>query len=150
VIYATTGLNAEGVFLELNNGLPSGGSLKYDDRVPAIVNLLASLSDCGSLDELDAFFNTTRPDLTFIINAADRTRGVSYEWAPFEHRRRSGDGEGLLISTNHFADPSWGIVLQDRRVLRPSADGRTCFPSRTGEKARSMSEPWRRSWIPHG
>ncbi|OPX99325.1 MAG: hypothetical protein A4E60_02822 [Syntrophorhabdus sp. PtaB.Bin047] len=114
VIYATTGLNAEGVFLELNNGLPSGGSLKYDDRVPAIVNLLASLSDCGSLDELDAFFNTTRPDLTFIINAADRTRGVSYEWAPFEHRRRSGDGEGLLISTNHFADPSWGIVLQDQ------------------------------------
>ncbi len=114
VIYASTGLNAEGIFLELNNGLPSGGSLKYDDRVPAVINLLASLNDCSSLDQLDAFFNTTRTEFTFIINAADASRGVSYEWAPFEHRRRNGDAEGLLISTNHFTDPSWGIVLQDQ------------------------------------
>lgn len=114
VIYATTGLNAESIFLELNNGLPSGGSLRYNDRVPAIVSLLASLNDVGSLDQLDAFFNTTRTEFTFIINAADKIRGVSYEWAPFEHRRRSGDTEGLLVATNHFADPSWGIVLQDQ------------------------------------
>ncbi len=114
VIYATTGLNARGLFLELNNGLPSGGSLKYNDRVPAIVNLLAALTDCGSLDELDAFFNTTRTEFSFIVNAADRMRGVSYEWAPFEHRRRDGDAEGLLVSTNHFAHPSWGTVLQDQ------------------------------------
>jgi len=114
VIYATTGLNAEGIFLELNNGLPSGGSLKYDDRVPAITNLLASLADCGSLIELDAFFNTTRAEFSFIVNAADRARGLSYEWTPFEHRRRSGDEQGLLISTNHFTDPSWGVVLQDQ------------------------------------
>lgn len=112
--YATTGLNARGLFLELNNGLPSGGSLKYNDRVPAIVNLLAALTDCGSLDELDAFFNTTRTEFSFIVNAADRMRGVSYEWAPFEHRRRDGDAEGLLVSTNHFAHPSWGTVLQDQ------------------------------------
>lgn len=114
VIYATTGLNAEGIFLELNNGLPSGGSLIYADRVPAVINLLASLNDSSSLDHLDAFFNTTRTDFTFIINAADTLRGVSYEWAPFEHRRRNADVEGLLVSTNHFTDPSWGIVLQDQ------------------------------------
>lgn len=114
VIYATTGLNAEGIFLELNNGLPSGGSLIYADRVPAVINLLASLNDCSSLDQLDAFFNTTRTEFTFIINAADRLRGVSYEWAPFEHRRRNADAEGLLVATNHFTDPSWGIVLQDQ------------------------------------
>ncbi|MDD3845573.1 MAG: C45 family autoproteolytic acyltransferase/hydrolase [Syntrophorhabdaceae bacterium] len=113
VIYATTGLNGEGIFLELNNGLPSGGSLKYSDRVPAIVSLLAFLNDGSSLDQLDAFFNTTRTDFAFIINAADTVRGVSYEWAPFEHRRRNGDEEGLLVATNHFTDPSWGIVLQD-------------------------------------
>jgi hypothetical protein len=114
VIYATTGLNAEGVFLQLNNGLPSGGSLKYADRVPAMISLLASLNDCGSLEQLDSFFNTTRTDFAFIINAADQSRGVSYEWAPFEHRRRSADAEGLLVATNHFTDPSWGIVLQDQ------------------------------------
>ncbi|MEI6154009.1 MAG: C45 family peptidase [Deltaproteobacteria bacterium] len=114
VIYATTGLNAEGIFLELNNGLPSGGALIYDNRVPAIINLLASLNDNGSLDQMDAFINTTRTDFTFIINAADKLRGVSYEWTPFEHRRRNADAEGLLVATNHFTDPSWGIVLQDQ------------------------------------
>ncbi len=114
VVYATTGLNAEGIFLELNNGLPSGGSLIYANRVPAVVSLLASLNDFGSLDQMDAFFNTTRTDFAFIINAADPSRGVSYEWAPFEHRLRCADAEGLLVSTNHFTDPSWGIVLQDQ------------------------------------
>ena len=113
VIYATTGLNAEGIYLQLNNGLPSGGTLRYSNRVPAIVSLLASLNDYSSMDQLDAFFNTTRTDFAFIINAADKSRGISYEWAPFEHRRRSGDTKGLLVATNHFTDPSWGIVLQD-------------------------------------
>ncbi len=113
VIYATTGLNAEGIYLQLNNGLPSGGTLRYDNRVPAIVSLLAFLNDYSTMDQLDAFFNTTRTDFAFIINAADKSRGISYEWAPFEHRRRNGDAEGLLVATNHFIDPSWGIVLQD-------------------------------------
>jgi hypothetical protein len=113
VIYATTGLNAEGILLQLNNGLPSGGSLSYANRTPAIVSLLAALNDCGTLDQLDAFFNTTRTNFAFIINTADKSRGASYEWAPFEHRRRESDAEGLLVATNHFTDPSWGIVLKD-------------------------------------
>lgn len=113
VIYATTGMNAEGIFLELNNGLPSGGTLSYANRVPAIVSLLACLNDYRTMGQLDAFFNTTRTDFAFIINTADRSRGISYEWAPFDHRRRNGDAEGLLVATNHFTDPSWGIVLQD-------------------------------------
>ena len=82
VIYATTGLNAEGIFLELNNGLPSGGALTYDNRVPAIINLLASLNDNGSLDQMDAFINTTRTDFTFIINAADKLRGCLLYTSP--------------------------------------------------------------------
>lgn len=113
VIYATTGLNSGGLFLALNNGLPSGGTLSYANRVPAMVSLLALLNDYSTMDQLDIFFNTTRTDFAFIINTADQSRGISYEWAPFEHRRRSGDADGLLVATNHFVDPSWGIVMKD-------------------------------------
>lgn len=113
VIYATTGLNAEGLFLELNNAGPSGGAMSYANRLPAIVSLLAFLGDYASLDQLDAAFNTTRPNFAFIINTADTSRGLSYEWAPFALRRRNGDTPGLLVATNHFTDPSWGLVLQD-------------------------------------
>ncbi|MEN6623382.1 MAG: C45 family peptidase [Smithella sp.] len=113
VIYATTGMNESGIFLELNNGLPSGGTLSYSNRIPAIVNLMACLSDYRSMDQVDAFFNTTRTNFSFIINTADKSRAISYEWAPFEHRQRKADMEGLLVATNHFTDPSWGIILRD-------------------------------------
>ncbi len=112
VIYATTGINAAGLFLELNNGLPSGGGLSYANRVPAIANLLAFLVDCGAREHLDAAFQSTRPDFTFIINVADGRQACAYEWAPFALKQRTGESPGLLVATNHFVDPSWGMVLQ--------------------------------------
>jgi len=112
-MYATTGINKKGVFLELNNGLPSGGGLTYSNRVPAIINLLAFLIDCSTMEELDGAFNSTRPDFSFIINVADDSCAYSYEWPPFDVRRRSAEVDGLLVATNHFVDPSWGMVLQE-------------------------------------
>jgi len=122
VIYATTGMNAKGIFLELNNGLPSGGALSYSNRVPAIINLLAFLSDCSTMEQLHAAFNTTRSNFAFIINTADKNCAYSYEWPPFDIKRRTGEVEGLLVATNHFTDLAWGIELQDnagfKTVLR--------------------------------
>lgn len=113
VIYVTTGINEQGIFLELNNGMPSGGGLSHSNRVAAIVSLMGFLMDYGTLKQLDAAFNSTRPEFTFIINAADSQRAFSYEWPPFDLKRRTGDVEGLLVATNHFVDPSWGLVLQE-------------------------------------
>jgi hypothetical protein len=122
VIYATTGINKEGLFLELNNGLPSGGALSYSDRVPAIINLLAFLCDCSTMEQLHAAFNTTRSNFAFIINTADKNCAYSYEWPTFDIKRRICETEGLLVATNHFTDPAWGIELQDnagfKTVLR--------------------------------
>jgi len=112
VIYATTGINEQGIFLELNNGLPSGGTLKYANRIPAIINLLAFLFDYATLDQIDAAFNSTKPNFSFIINVANASTAYSYEWAPFELQRRIMS-DGLLVSTNHFLDPAWGLILQD-------------------------------------
>jgi hypothetical protein len=113
VIYMTTGLNEQGIFLELNNGMPSGGALSHSNRVAAIASLMGFLMDYGTLPQIDAAFNSTRPEFAYIINAADCRQAFSYEWPPFDLRRRSGDDEGLLVATNHFADPSWGLVLQE-------------------------------------
>ncbi len=122
VIYVTTGINEKSLFLELNNGLPSGGGLSFSNRVPAIANLLAFLIDCDTRKQLDAAFQTTRPDFTFIINVADSESACAYEWPPFGLKKRCGDVEGLLVETNHFVDPSWGVVLQQntgfKSVLR--------------------------------
>jgi hypothetical protein len=113
VIYMTTGLNEQGIFMELNNGMPSGGALSHTNRVAAIAGLMGFLMDYGTLRQIDAAFNSTRPEFAYIINVADCRQAFAYEWPPFGLKRRSGDTEGLLVATNHFADPSWGLVLQE-------------------------------------
>ncbi|MCW7754869.1 C45 family autoproteolytic acyltransferase/hydrolase [Desulfobotulus sp. H1] len=112
VMYMTTGMNAEGLFLELNNGMPSGGGLTYTNRVPAIVSLMGFLMDYERIPQLDAAFHSTRPEFAFIITVADKEGAFAYEWAPFDLKRRGPDREGLLVATNHFADPAWGLALQ--------------------------------------
>ena len=112
VIYVTTAMNERGLFLELNNGLPSGGGLSYNNRVPAIANLFAFLVDCGTMAHLDAAFQTTRPNFAFIINVADGRAAYAYEWPPFDLKMRKGASAGLLVATNHFTDPAWGVNLQ--------------------------------------
>lgn len=111
IIYATTGINKEGLFLELNNGLPSGGELSYSNRVPAIINLLAFLLDYSTMEQLNAAFNSTRSNFTFIISVADDNCAYSFEWPPFDVRRRTGEVKGLLVATNHFVNPAWGMAL---------------------------------------
>ena len=45
-----------------------------------------------------------------MLNVADSNVSYSYEWSTFGIRRRVQDKPGLLVSTNHFVDPSWGIA----------------------------------------
>lgn len=118
VIYTTTGINKNGLFLELNNGLPSGGGMSHANRVHAIINLLAFLTDCSSMEHLDAAFNSTRSNFTFIINVADGKRAYSYEWPPFGLKRRTAETNGLLVATNHFVDPEWGLSLMQNTGFR--------------------------------
>lgn len=107
-IYAVNGMNKEGLFLELNNAMPSVGPLYYPNRIHMIAMLFTYLFDSSTMEQLDAAFNTGRACFPYIINAADKNEAFSYEWAPFDIKRRSGD-RGLLVSTTHFVDPSWGL-----------------------------------------
>jgi len=91
--------------------LPSGGGLEYTNRVPAIINLLAFLLDYSTMEQLNAAFNSTRTNFTFIINVANDNIVYSYEWPPFDVRRRTGEVEGLLVATNHFVNPAWGMTI---------------------------------------
>lgn len=107
---ATTNMNANGIFLELNNGSPSGGSLHFINRISTPVLLLSMALDSNTFDQLDEEMHTIKSNASFIINAADSKQAVSYEWPPFFNvDKRSGENDGLLVSTNHFVDDAWGI-----------------------------------------
>ncbi len=43
---------------------------------------------------------------------ADKEKAYSYEWPTFGLKKREGENEGLLVATNHFIHPEWGIPPQ--------------------------------------
>jgi hypothetical protein len=113
VIYNATGMNSEGLFIELNSGPWMGFSL---DRVSIFVTLFSFLQDYSSLSEVDKALKSTLVNLSSIINVADRNRAYSYECSIYDTRRREPDRDGLLAATNHFVDPNWNIAQVDDRM----------------------------------
>jgi hypothetical protein len=112
-IYVTSGMNSDGVFLELNNGGTSDAADYTATRPWAPIDLFSFLEGASNLDQLSSFFETTRPDLAYIVNAADANSACSFEWATSGVKKRLPDADGLLVATNHFVDPSWQITLPD-------------------------------------
>jgi hypothetical protein len=108
VIYAPTGLNRYGIFMEINSGNSPGG-FKVD-RTPTVVSMFEVLQRCSTQAQVNDAFQNIEVDITSIINVADPSSAYSFEYSLSVMKRRSADQEGLLVSTNHFIDPSWGLI----------------------------------------
>lgn len=107
VIYAPTGLNRDGIFMEINSGNSPGGFRL--DRTPTVVSMFEALQSCSTQAQVNDHFQNIAPDISSIINVADPSGAYSYECSLSAMKRRSADQDGLLVSTNHFIDPSWGL-----------------------------------------
>ncbi|MGI6442466.1 MAG: hypothetical protein GXZ13_03925 [Synergistaceae bacterium] len=116
-VYLVNGMNESGIFMELNNGMPSGGALWYDSRVPSVAKLFEFMLDGSSLAEIESFFQTTKSNFAYIVGVADEQIARCYEWPVFEVKRReSHSREGLTVLTNHFTEPSWGLPRPDDKT----------------------------------
>jgi hypothetical protein len=110
VVYAPSGMNAAGLFLELNSGNSMG---YFPDRVSVFTTLVSFLQDYETLDEVEPAFKSIKPELSSIVNGADLASAASFECSPAEARRRAPDKPGVMAATNHFVDPAWGLPLPD-------------------------------------
>jgi hypothetical protein len=108
VIYAPTGLNRYGIFMEINSGNSPGGFRV--DRTPTVVSMFEALQSCSTQAQVNDAFQSIAVDISSIINVADPSSAYSFECSLSAIKRRSADQEGLLVSTNHFIDPSWGLT----------------------------------------
>ncbi len=110
VIYNATGINAEGLFMELNAGNDMGFSLGQ----PSIfTTLFLYLQEYRNLGELDRAMRATTCDLSSIVNAADPSRGYSYECSLWQMKRWDQDSEGIVAAANAFSHPDWNITPLD-------------------------------------
>lgn len=107
-IYCLNGLNESGLFVELNNGMPSAGtSINFDISV-STTELMRLIATARTFDDVDKFFATTPSAAGFLIGVADAREARSYEWFG-EHAMR-GDTttpDGLMLMTNHYVCPDW-------------------------------------------
>jgi hypothetical protein len=110
VIYNATGMNAEGLFMELNSGNEMGFSL---DRTSIFTTLFLYLQEYRNLVELDRAMRSTLVDMSSIINVADPTRGYSYECSLWDTKRRDQDAEGIVAAANEYSHPDWNIMPLD-------------------------------------
>jgi hypothetical protein len=99
--------------LELNNGSASDNNDFSNIRQFALISLFAGLEQSRNNEELTTYLNSTLPDLSYIINAADRDSAYSFEWSTTKVKRRKPDKNGLMVATNLFFDPAWGKQKYD-------------------------------------
>ncbi|MBW2545085.1 MAG: hypothetical protein JRD43_06405 [Deltaproteobacteria bacterium] len=109
-IEAVTVMNRAGLFAEVNDGTPSGGNIIMENRILNFIQILGFLFNSSDMTQLDAAVFSSKPAVAILLNVADEKVAYSYEWPTFGIRRRGQDKPGLLVSTNHFVDPSWKIA----------------------------------------
>lgn len=107
-------MNERGIFSAYNDAMPSGGALIYPARQPVQASVLSCLLDAEDLDRVEGFLSTARARSACIIGAADELSVRCYEWPVFDIKRRSSVRRpGLMVASNHFTDPSWGLPRPD-------------------------------------
>lgn len=100
--------NDAGLMLEINDGMGSGDLATVPDRASSLIEALTSLMDASDFGFLNAELVSMLPYHAFIITASDSKEAFTYESSTSEIKKRGGR-EGLLVATNHFVNPEWGI-----------------------------------------
>ncbi len=107
-IYCVNGFNESGIFIELNNGMPSAGDTIHWDVCPSTSSLFHMLTQVRTLEDVERFFATTQSFASFIITVADANEGRAYEWC-YDGVKRADEmlPDGLVVSTNHYIHRDW-------------------------------------------
>lgn len=107
-IYCVNGFNECGIFIELNNGMPSAGDTIHWDICPSTSSLFDMISKARTLEDVENFFATTQSSTSFIITVADANEGRAYEWC-YDGVKRADKmlPHGIIVSTNHYIHDEW-------------------------------------------
>lgn len=114
-IFCATCINREGIFVEFNNGMPSGG-FETDHSVESLlIHLLQITQASTSFEQFDSQISTIRADYSLVVNVANRTHTKAFEFSAGQKiLRKTNFTEGIIIaSANSFSHPEWEIKPTD-------------------------------------
>jgi hypothetical protein len=111
-IYCPSCVNSKGIFMELNNGMPSGGYYDALDRQSLLINMLYINQNSDNLQAIEKQLKATESDYSLIINTADKSSAKSFEFSTTLGMRPNFPiGKEAFISTNYFQNSSWGNLI---------------------------------------
>ena len=111
-IYCVSCVNEKGFFMELNNGMPSGG-YSYDiTRQSLLINMLHMNQNSLDYEDIGNQLRATQSDYSLIINTANATSTKSYEFSTTLGMREFAPKDGeVFVSTNFFQNNTWGDAV---------------------------------------
>lgn len=107
-IYCPTCINSNGLFIEINNGMPSGGNTVQKHVESLLINLLRVLQNSATVEQMQNQLNALRSDFSLIINTANKTRVQSYEFSStLGVKKVIPDEKEPFVSTNFYLNKTW-------------------------------------------
>jgi len=106
--YCPTCINAESIFIELNNGMPSGGFEVNHNAQSMLITLLEVAQNSENFLQMDKILSARDSDYSLVINTADKTKVKSYEFSSFKGDKHYIPEENTVFaSTNFFQNETW-------------------------------------------
>mmetsp|Transcript_2184 Transcript_2184/g.2893 ORF Transcript_2184/g.2893 Transcript_2184/m.2893 type:complete len:354 (+) Transcript_2184:87-1148(+) len=107
-IYCPSCVSDNGIFMELNNGMPSGGTYVEQERQTLLINLLHIIQNSAHFAQADKQLMATQSDYSLIINMADHQFVKSYEYSSSLGMKPFSPALGQpFASTNYYQNSSW-------------------------------------------
>lgn len=133
--YMTTGMNANGLFVELNSGMFADDNL-VQQRIHNVWLLWEFLLNAERFCEIENAFATCAASGTYLIGVADSVRAECFGWHTRGPAHTAPHEPGLLAMTNHFVVSGWKNLpgadldgcassIQRRAALLDLAHGQT-------------------------
>ena len=107
-IYCPTCINANSLFIELNNGMPSGGSEVNFARQSTLISLLEIAQNSTSFAQMDKHLSVIYSDYSLIINFANHTHVKAHEVSAFiGNKYYIPEDNSVFVSTNVYQNDTW-------------------------------------------
>ena len=115
-IYCASCVNANGLFMELNNGMHSGGQFVDTKHQSLLITMLDTLQHADSINALAKHMQNTQTDFSLIVNAADKNQTKSFEHSStLGVKTVSPVNDAIFASTNFYLSSEW-----DSKVPQPT------------------------------
>ncbi len=107
-MYCPTCVNAKGLFMELNNGMPSGGYQTTQTKESLLIKMLQIMQHASTLQDMQHQLEGLQADYSLIINIADKQHVQSYEYSStLGMKVNEPKSYEIYASTNFYLNPAW-------------------------------------------